>query len=261
MGAIGRRPGGLAAAALFGEHHPRAGMYKSASRFWQGHVFRNEDRRQTRRGSEALPTADQPVVPRALVQAHAVKRTVEGTLGALTRGGWTVWINGFACFCPASHLCLDADVPLKNARLPFLVIEVAERRAVVSHRAWRDRERARELADLRDACSSGVRVTGTVTRVESYGAFIRFRHIAGLVHVSELSESFVGHPTEIVVVGDRVEVVVLAVESDRRISLRFLRLLPRERAAKQAQKPRWSPACLRRSNIKGAVRSNSQRRR
>jgi small subunit ribosomal protein S1 len=106
-----------------------------------------------------------------------------------------------------------------------MVIEVNQRRArlILSARNARWRRRT----DLLEELLPGDVRTGTVSGLVDFGAFVDLGGLDGLIHVTELDWVHVGHPSEVLSVGDRVDVYVVAVDRDReRISLSRKRLLP-----------------------------------
>lgn len=162
------------------------------------------------------------------------------------RGGILVRWNRLEGFIPSSHLVSmnlsgerrDAWDELKGRELRVKVIEVDQdrRRLIFSEREaqkeWRAQQKARLLSEL----SEGDIVTGTVTGLRDFGAFVNLGGADGLIHVSELAWHRVDHPRDILRVGEEIKVYVLNLDRDsNRIALSRKRLLndPWETAAQR----------------------------
>jgi small subunit ribosomal protein S1 len=153
----------------------------------------------------------------AVRQARAAGLPVRGKVTATNSGGLAVDVDGVRSFCPLSQVDLQRveDVtPLVGRVLEFLVTEVDEsrHRVIVSRRAVLAREQAEQAKAKLAELAVGQELEGRVTRLETFGAFVDLGGIEGLVHVSELSHSRVGHARDVVAVGDTVKVRVLKVE-------------------------------------------------
>ena len=150
--------------------------------------------------------------------------TVEGTVIEVVKGGLIVDI-GLRGFLPASLVDLrrvrDLE-PFIGDTITAKVIELdrARNNVVLSRRAHLEEALAEERSEFLDNLHEGEVREGTVSSVVNFGAFVDLGGMDGLVHVSELSWQHVNHPSELVKVGDKVNVKVLEVERDReRISL------------------------------------------
>jgi small subunit ribosomal protein S1 len=168
--------------------------------------------------------ADKMKVWEDLEKAHKDDRVVEGKILSRIKGGMMVDI-GVKAFLPGSQIDLhpvrDLD-GLIGKTFPFKIIKINHRRGnvVVSRRMLleetRDRKRQTTLATLKE----GQLIQGTVKNITEYGAFIDLGGIDGLLHITDMSWGRVGHPSEMFVVGDKVEVMVLKYDRDTgRISL------------------------------------------
>ena len=142
----------------------------------------------------------------------------------MVKGGLILDI-GLRGFLPASLVDLrrvkDLDMYL-DTELEARVIEMDRNRnnVVLSRRVLLEEGRKNERAEILSKLSKGMRLKGTVSSIVDFGAFVDLGGIDGLVHISELSWSHVNHPSEVVKVGDEVEVEVLDVDLQReRISL------------------------------------------
>jgi small subunit ribosomal protein S1 len=149
---------------------------------------------------------------------------VEGEVIEVVKGGLILDI-GLRGFLPASLVDLrrvkDLATYMGN-RLEARVIEMDRNRnnVVLSRRVVLEEGRKHERQDILVKLAKGQILKGTVSSIVDFGAFVDLGGIDGLVHISELSWSHVNHPSEVVAVGDPVEVMVLDVDMSReRISL------------------------------------------
>ncbi len=164
----------------------------------------------------------------------------EGAVTGYNRGGLIVQFGDVQAFVPVSHITdLPRGVPenerqsrlaqLVNRKMGFKVIEVdrQRRRLVLSQRnaqkEYREKQKARLLSDL----AEGQVRTGVVTGLRDFGAFVDLGGADGLIHISELSWRRVKHPSEVLAVGQEVEVEVLKVDREsKRIGLSLKRRQP-----------------------------------
>ena len=149
---------------------------------------------------------------------------VTGEVIEVVKGGLILDI-GLRGFLPASLVDLrrvkDLDMYL-GTEIEARVIEMDRNRnnVVLSRRVLLEEGRKNERAEILSKLSKGMRLKGTVSSIVDFGAFVDLGGIDGLVHISELSWNHVNHPSEVVKVGDEVEVEVLDVDLQReRISL------------------------------------------
>lgn len=143
---------------------------------------------------------------------------VEGHITATTKGGLEVQVAGHRAFCPASQ----ADIrfvedlsTLVGERCAFRVTKFEGGRRVnlvVSRRALLEEEQAARAAETRAQLQEGAVLTGTVTGMKEFGAFVDLGGVEGMVHVSELALGRVSHPEEVLSIGQQVEVAVLRIE-------------------------------------------------
>ena len=149
---------------------------------------------------------------------------VEGEVIEVVKGGLILDI-GLRGFLPASLVDLRRVKDLAaytGTRLEARVIEMDRNRnnVVLSRRVVLEEGRKTERAEILGKLAKGMILPGTVSSIVDFGAFVDLGGIDGLVHISELSWSHVNHPSEVVKVGDPVNVQVLDVDLDReRISL------------------------------------------
>jgi small subunit ribosomal protein S1 len=156
--------------------------------------------------------------------AAAVGENVEGTVIEVVKGGLILDL-GVRGFLPASLVDIrrvqDLDEFL-GRKLECKVIELNRNRnnVVLSRRAVLEDERREVRQKILDELQPGQVVEGTISNIVDFGAFVDLEGIDGLIHISELSWSHVNHPSEVLTIGDKVEVKVLDIDRDRqRISL------------------------------------------
>jgi len=149
---------------------------------------------------------------------------VTGEVIEVVKGGLIIDI-GLRGFLPASLVDLrrvkDLDMYL-HTELEARIIEMDRNRnnVVLSRRVLLEEGRKNERAEILAKLTKGMRLKGTVSSIVDFGAFVDLGGIDGLVHISELSWNHVNHPSEVVKVGQEVEVEVLDVDLNReRISL------------------------------------------
>jgi small subunit ribosomal protein S1 len=149
---------------------------------------------------------------------------VDGTVIEVVKGGLIIDL-GVRGFLPASLVDIRRVQDLEEFRgqeLRCKVIELNRSRnnVVLSRRAMLEEERREVRQRILDDLAPGKTVTGVVSNIVDFGAFVDLDGIDGLIHISELSWSHVNHPSELLEIGKEVEVKVLDVDRDRqRISL------------------------------------------
>ncbi len=165
-----------------------------------------------------------------IVAAKEADEILEGIVTAVIRGGVLVTVKGTRVFVPASLTGVprnqELDV-LKGATVRFKVIDLnnSRRRAVGSIKvvALEEKKAAEEEAWAK--LEEGMVLTGTVKSLTSYGAFVDIGGIDGMIHISELSWTRIKHPSEVVKVGDQVEVTIKALDDEnKKISLGFKKI-------------------------------------
>src|ERR671911_331997 len=149
---------------------------------------------------------------------------VEGTVIEVVKGGLIIDL-GVRGFLPASLVDIRRVQHLDEfmgQKIECKVIELNRSRnnVVLSRRAVLEEERKEARQQILDRLQRGDVVTGTISNIVDFGAFADLDGIDGLIHISELSWSHVNHPSEILSIGDTVQVKVLDTDRDRqRISL------------------------------------------
>lgn len=162
-----------------------------------------------------------------IVAAKENDEILEGTVTQVIRGGVLVTTKGTRVFVPASLSGVPRNQELdsiKGQTVRFKIIDItpARRRAVGSIKVVADAERKEKQDAVWATLEVGKKMTGTVKSLTSYGAFVDLGGIDGMIHISELSWSRIKHPSEVVKVGDTVEVTIKALDEEtKKISLGF----------------------------------------
>ena len=150
---------------------------------------------------------------------------VEGAIFGRVKGGFTVDLGGAVAFLPGSQVDVRPvrDVtPLMNIPQPFQILKMDRRRGniVVSRRAILEETRAEQRSEIVGKLNEGDVVEGVVKNITDYGAFVDLGGVDGLLHVTDMAWRRVNHPTEILSIGQTVQVQVVKVNKDtQRISL------------------------------------------
>lgn len=160
-----------------------------------------------------------------LEELHEKGERVNGVIFNRVKGGFTVDLNGAVAFLPGSQVDIRPikDVtPLMGTPQPFQILKMDRARGniVVSRRAVLEESRAEARGELIDQMSEGQTLDGVVKNITDYGAFIDLGGVDGLLHVTDISWQRINHPSEVLTVGQTVEVQVIRFDEDnQRISL------------------------------------------
>ena len=166
-----------------------------------------------------------------LEKAFEATDRVEGAIFNRVKGGFTVDLGGAVAFLPGSQVDVRPvrDVgPLMNTPQPFQILKMDRRRGniVVSRRAVLEETRAEQRSEIVGKLNEGDVVEGVVKNITDYGAFVDLGGVDGLLHVTDMAWRRVNHPTEILTIGQTVQVQVVKVNKDtQRISLGMKQLM------------------------------------
>ena len=161
-----------------------------------------------------------------LVSAKESGEILNGYVSEVIKGGVIAITSGLKVFIPASQATLSRNESLdelKGKDVSFRIIEIGRRRrAIGSIRSVLREQRKEEQAKIWENIQVGDRFTGVVKSLTGYGAFVDLGGVDGMVHVSELSWQRIKNPSEIVLVGDTIDVYVKAVDKEKKkISLGY----------------------------------------
>ncbi len=160
-----------------------------------------------------------------LQAALDANETVVGVISGKVRGGFTVDLDDIRAFLPGSLVDVRPvrdTTYLEGKDLEFKVIKLDQKRnnVVVSRRAVVEAEYSAEREELLKTLEEGSKIRGIVKNLTDYGAFIDLGGIDGLLHITDMAWKRVRHPSEVVNVGEEIEVQVLRYDRDRnRVSL------------------------------------------
>ena len=151
---------------------------------------------------------------------------IESCVADVVKGGVVAYYEGIRVFIPASQATLsrtDDLSALKGQPIKFRIIEIGQRRRVIGSARAVLRELRSEAAEKFWAdVKVGDRFTGTVKSLTGYGAFVDLGGVDGMVHISELSWERIKHPSEVVKVGDTLDVYIKAIDEEKKkISLGY----------------------------------------
>jgi len=162
---------------------------------------------------------------RRLEKAYENGDIVKGVISGKVKGGFTVDIEEIRAFLPGSLVDVRPvrdPVFLEGKELEFKLIKLDQRRnnVVVSRRAVVETEFSAEREALLESLQEGITVKGVVKNLTDYGVFVDLGGIDGLLHITDMAWKRVKHPSEIVNVGDEIDVKVLKFDRERnRVSL------------------------------------------
>ncbi|MCL1857862.1 MAG: 4-hydroxy-3-methylbut-2-enyl diphosphate reductase [Oscillospiraceae bacterium] len=162
-----------------------------------------------------------------IIQFHEEGTVVEGKVVQVVNGGIIVLIDSIKVFVPASHADVSKDTDLqtligKKVKVKVIDINTVKRRAIASIRNASMEERKANEDKIWSEVEINKKYEGVVKSIANYGAFVDIGGIDGMVHLSELSWSRIKHPTEIVQIGDKIQVYIKDFDTEkRRISLGY----------------------------------------
>jgi len=160
-----------------------------------------------------------------LDKAHTEASVVVGIINGKVKGGFTVELGGIRAFLPGSLVDVRPirdTAHLEGKELEFKVIKLDQKRnnVVVSRRAVLEAENSAEREALLQNLQEGQSVRGIVKNLTDYGAFVDLGGVDGLLHITDMAWKRIKHPSEIVSVGDEIDVKVLKFDRERnRVSL------------------------------------------
>lgn len=160
-----------------------------------------------------------------LERAYENTDTIIGIITDKVKGGFTVNMNDIRAFLPGSLVDVRPvrdTTYLEGKPLEFKVIKLDRRRnnVVVSRRAVVEKENSQERETLLESMQEGMVLHGIVKNLTDYGAFVDLGGVDGLLHITDMAWKRVKHPSEVVSVGDEIEVKVLKFDRERvRVSL------------------------------------------
>lgn len=190
-----------------------------------------------------------------LEKAHLDEEVIQGTISGKVKGGFTVDVFNIRAFLPGSLVDVrpirDTD-HLQGKTLDFKVIKLDAKRnnVVVSRRAVLEAANSVEREELLANLEEGQAVKGIVKNLTDYGAFVDLGGIDGLLHITDMAWKRIKHPSEIVNVGDEIDVRILKFDRERnRVSLGLKQLGEDPWFAVKARYPEGARAMARVTNL------------
>lgn len=162
---------------------------------------------------------------KVLEAAHDAQDVITGVINGKVKGGFTVDVAGIRAFLPGSLVDVRPvreTNHLEGKELEFKVIKLDQKRnnVVVSRRAVMEQANSEEREELLANLQEGMAVKGVVKNLTDYGSFIDLGGVDGLLHITDMAWKRIKHPSEILNVGDEIEVKVLKFDRERnRVSL------------------------------------------
>jgi len=160
-----------------------------------------------------------------LEKAFEAEEIVKGVINGKVKGGFTVDLKSIRAFLPGSLVDVRPvrdTLHLEGKELEFKVIKLDQKRnnVVVSRRAVLEAENSAERDALLESMTEGMEAKGIVKNLTDYGAFVDLGGVDGLLHITDMAWKRIKHPSEIVNVGDEINVKVLKFDRERnRVSL------------------------------------------
>ena len=160
-----------------------------------------------------------------LEKSHEKEEKVTGVIFNRVKGGFTVDLGGAVAFLPGSQVDIRPikDIaPLMDVPQPFVILKMDRARGniVVSRRAILEESRAEVRSEILENITEGAVLEGVVKNITDYGAFVDLGGVDGLLHVTDISWKRINHPSEVLTVGQTIEVQVIRFNSETgRISL------------------------------------------
>lgn len=167
-----------------------------------------------------------------VIEAHDKDEIINGHIKCRTKGGLIVDVFGLEAFLPGSQIDVkpirDYDQYVgKNMEFKVVKINHEFKNVVVSHKALIQDELEKQKAEIISKLEKGQILEGTVKNITSYGVFIDLGGVDGLIHITDLSWGRINHPEEIVELDQKLNVVILDFDDDKkRIALGLKQLQP-----------------------------------
>jgi ribosomal protein S1 len=164
-----------------------------------------------------------------LEKAKAADETILGTVAGTVKGGILVEISGVRGFVPSSQLrAKESDLEVgTKLELKILTLDPQQNNFILSNKKVYEDSAVEVRKNVFSQIEPGQVVKGDVVRITDFGAFIDLGGIDGLLPLSQLSWRWIDHPTDILKVGDKIDVEVIAVDHDKqRVSLSLKNLEP-----------------------------------
>jgi len=190
-----------------------------------------------------------------LEAAHTGEEVVKGVINGKVKGGFSVDLAGIRAFLPGSLVDVRPvrdTTHLEGKELEFKIIKLDQKRnnVVLSRRSVLEAENSAEREALLESLEEGQQLKGVVKNLTEYGAFVDLGGVDGLLHITDMAWKRVKHPSEVVNVGDELEVKVLKYDRERnRVSLGLKQLGEDPWVALKARYPEGTRMMARITNL------------
>jgi small subunit ribosomal protein S1 len=167
-----------------------------------------------------------------IVKAHQEDLVIQGKVKSRTKGGLVVEIDGIETFLPGSQIDVkpvrDYDQYVgKTMEFKVVKINPVLRNAVVSHKILIESDIEAQKVEIMRRMEKGQVLEGTIKNMTDFGVFVDLGGVDGLLHITDMSWGRISHPSEMVKLDDKVQVVVIDFDDERkRISLGMKQLTP-----------------------------------
>lgn len=205
----------------------------------------------TLKGFIVKMTESETIISKSLSKAHANRQVlkdafenkipVNGKVTGIVKGGFSVDLLGSRAFCPISQMALNFVQDANQYVGKFYDFEIIEykekgKNIIVSRRNLLEKEREELRKKTFETLEAGQVIKGKITRLTNFGAFVDLGGIDGLVHISEMAWNRVETPSDVVRIGEEVEVKIIKLEENR-ISLSMKEVMenPLEKAMKELE--------------------------
>lgn len=159
---------------------------------------------------------------RELEELKANDATVEGVIVSAVKGGVLVEVKGVRGFVPSSHLKLKStdNIVGEKLELKILTMDIQQGNFILSNRKVYNEDKEENKKNIFDTLEVGQVVRGEVVRITDFGAFVYIGGVDALLPLSQISWRWVEHPSDILKVGDNIDVEVIVIDHEKqRISL------------------------------------------
>ncbi|MCH8546973.1 MAG: 30S ribosomal protein S1 [Cryomorphaceae bacterium] len=153
-------------------------------------------------------------------EAHETEQVVTGYVKCRTKGGMIVDVFGIEAFLPGSQIDVrpikDYDIYVDKT-MEFKIVKINHefKNVVVSHKALIEADLEEQKREIISKLEKGQVIEGVVKNITSYGVFIDLGGIDGLIHITDLSWSRINHPSEVVEIDQKINVVILDFDEDK----------------------------------------------
>jgi len=176
--------------------------------------------------------ADYEVKWKIAFEAYKARRVIEAKVTSSVKGGLVVDYNGIRGFIPASQVAKETEESFESfvgKTIPIKIIEINRRqgKVVLSHKIAAGEKNRMDAGKLIDELEVGQVRHGVVTSIKNFGAFVDIGGIEGLIHITELAWKRVKHPSDLLKVGQELDVFILGVDKEnKKVALGLRQLEP-----------------------------------